>query len=274
MPGNVDYAELLTDFGSATYEKLLPAQEAVLAAYVECQTDKSDVGVELPTGAGKSLIALLIAEAWRQEGRNAVILSGNKVLAKFMEQQANDLGVSVCRREGGREQLSSKDSRAVQRKQAVGVMNYWVYFNQNPSIDPCSLVVMDDAHLAEGPLQSLYSVEINRFDHEDLFERLVVELATRLPHYVSLTDAATGDRTGPGTTEALSFYDQHRIEELLTAIVDGSPLPSDLAYRWGRLRDRLAQCVRSFRVTPCGCVRGCIRSRPTTTTGRRNSVSI
>jgi hypothetical protein len=243
MPGAIDYTGLLAEFGSTVYTQLRPAQETVLRGYRERHFALPDVGVELPTGAGKSLIALLVAEAWRQEGRSAVVLSANKTLARQMEQHAGDLGVEVCLLEGGRDELSSKDLRAVQRTRAVGVMNYWVYFNQNPSIDPCSLVVMDDAHLAEGPLQSLYSVEINRFEHEDLFQRLVDELAIRLPHYVALIDAAGGERHGAGTTEVISFYDQHQVNDMMVAVIDGSPLPSDLAFRWGRLRDRLDRCV-------------------------------
>lgn len=243
MPGAVDYAKLLAELGSNVYQQLRPAQESVLGNYSQEHFALADVGVELPTGAGKSLIALLIAEAWRQEGRSAIVLSANKTLARQMERHAEDLGLEVRLLEGGREELSSKDVRAIQRTRAVGIMNYWVYFNQNPSIDPCSLVVMDDAHLAEGPLQSLYSVEINRFDHGELFQRLVDELAARLPHYVALVDAASGERNGAGSTEVLSFYDQHQIGETLVSVIAGSPLPSDLAYRWGRLRDRLERCV-------------------------------
>lgn len=243
MPGAIDYTELLAEFGSDIYKRLRPAQENVLRSYRKRHFALPDVGVELPTGAGKSLIALLVAEAWRQEGRSAVVLSANKTLARQMEQHADDLGVEVRLLEGGREELSSKDLRAVQRTHAVGIMNYWVYFNQNPSIDPCSLVVMDDAHLAEGPLQSLYSVEINRFDHGELFQRLVDELAARLPHYVALVDAASGDRNGAGTTEVVSFFDQHQINETIVSVIAGSPLPSDLAFRWERLRDRLERCV-------------------------------
>ncbi len=40
-------------------------------------------------------------------------------------------------------------------------MNYWVMFNQAPVADSADLLVIDDAHLAEGALDSLYSVEVD-----------------------------------------------------------------------------------------------------------------
>ncbi len=55
-------------------------------------------------------------------------------------------------------------------------MNYWVYFNQIPNIDPADLLIMDDAHLAEHCLHSLYSVEINKYSHKYLFQTLIAEL--------------------------------------------------------------------------------------------------
>ena len=52
-------------------------------------------------------------------------------------------------------------------------MNYWVYFNQNPAIDPADFLVMDDAHLAEHCLHSLFSVQISAHLHDSLFKTLV-----------------------------------------------------------------------------------------------------
>jgi hypothetical protein len=45
--------------------------------------------------------------------------------------------------------------------QAVGVMNYWVYFNSKPVPKPADLVIFDDAHLAEQPLSSLQTLRIS-----------------------------------------------------------------------------------------------------------------
>ena len=41
--------------------------------------------------------------------------------------------------------------------QAVGVMNYWVYFNSSPRVEPADLVIFDDAHLAEQPLSGMFT---------------------------------------------------------------------------------------------------------------------
>ena len=121
-------------------------------------------------------------------------------------------------------------------------MNYWVYFNQNPVIDPADLLVMDDAHLAEHCLHSLYSVEIDKHQHAELFTSLMIELSARFPEYGVITDALADDTPSISPAELLSFLDQIQVVERIREIIDTSPAlqdDSDLRFRWTRLRDRL-----------------------------------
>jgi len=177
MPGVVDYAALLQELGSTTFTELRPAQEAALKSYAESHGTTPDLAIELPTGAGKSLIALLICEAWRRDGSTVAVLTGNKTLARQMEAEGKALGVPVERFEGAGRSIPLPRRRKYRRAQAIGVMNYWVMFNQNPVIDSADLLVIDDAHLAESALDSLFSVEIDRYAHQTLFDELVRELA-------------------------------------------------------------------------------------------------
>jgi len=50
------------------------------------------------------------------------------------------------------------------------------------------LSAMDNAHLAEHCLRSLYSVEFNKHDHEGLFKSLFAELRDRFPEYSVIPD--------------------------------------------------------------------------------------
>ena len=242
MPTNQNYSEFLKSFRSEKFKELWPAQDYVLGQYANEFKDKTDVAIELPTGAGKTLIALLIAEDWRKENRKVAILSANKTLARQMEMEAQQLGIPAVLMEGRGIDIPSGDKRDYHRANNIAVMNYWVYFNQNPVVDNADLLVMDDAHLSEHCLHSLWSVEIDRYKHNNLFKALVTELVTRFPEYTVLQDALDDNASPTTPPELLSFIDQVSISRRFKEIVDTSPLLEtdiDLKFRWNRLRNFL-----------------------------------
>ncbi len=245
VPGSLDYHAFLASFESSTYTQLRPAQATVLEAYAASFATHEDVGIELPTGAGKSLIALLIAEAWRRDGYSTVILTANKALATKMETDGTALGIPVVRLEGPGRDISSSSVRRISRKQAVGVMNYWVYFNQNPVIDHADLVVLDDVHLADGALQSLFSLSITRREHPVLFERIADFLAREVSNYPAVRHAAAGDDDPTAPTDLLAPHDHLRLIPSIGALIAGAVEggPDDLRYRFERVRDRLERLL-------------------------------
>ena len=238
-----NFVRYLETLDSTKFRHLWPAQKHILNAYDTEFMVTRDVGIELPTGAGKTLIALLIGGKWLNTGKKVVILSANKTLARQMREEAKILGLRVAYMEGRGEDIPAKSRRAYQRANAIGIMNYWVYFNQNPVVDPSDLLVMDDAHLAEHCLDSLYSIMISRKDHKDLFEQLIRELHSRFPDYAVLADAVADEAPPNTTAELLSFIDQAEIAERIKEIIDASPLLDmdvDLKFRWHRLRARIS----------------------------------
>jgi hypothetical protein len=244
MPIDRDYSQFLLSFRSAKFQSLRGGQDHVLREYAAHYGSSPDVAIELPTGAGKTLTALLIAESWRQEGKKVAILSANKTLARQMLAEAHALGIPAVLMEGRGVDIPGSDKRAYQRALKVAIMNYWVYFNQNPVMDPADLLVMDDAHLAEHCLHSLYSIEINKHSHSNLFNTLVTELQARFPEYSVLADAMAQDVPPTSTTELLSFIDQVEVENRIREIIDSSSYlntDTDLKFRWSRIRGSLRE---------------------------------
>ena len=237
-----DFEQYLEDLNSNKFQQLWLAQKHILEDYDTGFRDAKDIGIELPTGAGKTLIALLIGGKWLESGKKVVILSANKTLSRQMKAEAEVLGLPVAYMEGRGEEIPARSRRSYQRAQAIGIMNYWVYFNQNPVVDPADLVVMDDAHLAEHCLDSLYSVMISRKDHKDLFEQLVRELHMGFPDYAVLADAVADDAPPDTSAELLSFIDHIEFVDRFKEIIDASPLSesdTDLRFRWRRLRTQI-----------------------------------
>ncbi|MYW98001.1 DEAD/DEAH box helicase family protein [Amycolatopsis rubida] len=119
-----DFEQNLVDFGSATFTELRPGQAQVLAAYADQHLDTADLAIEMPTGEGKTLLALLIADHALSRGWSVAYLTGTRQLAERVEKEAEDLGLETLR-------FAAKDYGGAKlddyhQAQAVGVMNYWV----------------------------------------------------------------------------------------------------------------------------------------------------
>jgi hypothetical protein len=161
-----------------------------------------------------------------------------------MEAEANELGIPAALMEGTGPSIPARDRRSYHRAQKVAVMNYWVYFNQNPVVDSADLLIMDDAHLAEHCLHSLWSVEIDCYSHSALFKDIVTELINRYPEYRILHDAVDENVLSSTPPELLSFIDQWHVSARIKEIIDASPLLEsdvDLRFRWRRLRNMLCE---------------------------------
>ncbi len=113
-----------------------------MQAYASGDHTLADLAIELPTGGGKTLIALLALEHHRNQGKKVAILTGNKTLARQIEDEARDLGVPIVRFEGRGQDLAPKDLRAYRRSAAIAIMNYWVYVNQNPTVEAADVLVV------------------------------------------------------------------------------------------------------------------------------------
>jgi hypothetical protein len=206
-----------------------------------------DVGIELPTGEGKTLIGLLIADWALDEGLSVAYLTGTRQLADQVMDQAGSLPELVAHRfAGGHYPGAALDD--YHQAQAVGVMNYWVYFNSNPRVEPADLVIFDDAHLAEQPLAGLFTLRINRVAgggrplYETLCDLVLQHTPDGYPTLKALRDGAAPPGSPP---ELVAFNDWAAVAASAADVIGHSDyLERSLDARivWRTLAPNLTRC--------------------------------
>jgi hypothetical protein len=209
------YEELFARHRSARIPSLWPWQSEVLAMYAQTA---GDAAVELPTGTGKTLVGLLAGERFREGGSGPVAyLAGNKQLAQQIERHARELGFPVVRFQGKKETWESRDVRDFNFARAIGVMNYWNYFNASPGIEPAGMLILDDVHLLEGPLRDMFTVSVRKSD--PLCRAILEVIVGRCPYYALADDLLNGvePRRPP---EMLVFPDSADVADQVRDLLD------------------------------------------------------
>jgi hypothetical protein len=232
------YEELFAKHHSKSVPSLWEWQEEVLEQYAS--TD-GDVAVELPTGAGKTLIGLLAAEQHRLEtGEPVAFLAGNKQLAQQVERQAREQKFQVVRFEDPKQEWDRAAVRSFNFGNAIGIMNYWNYFNSSPGVVPAGMVILDDVHLLEGRLREMFTVSLPKSDA--LFKQLLRRIVERCPYYTGAEDLLN-DIASQQPPEMLAFPDSAdlagEVRDLLDAtLVEGT----DRWWAWRDIRSQLEIC--------------------------------
>jgi len=242
-----DPEALFRDLRKRTVPGLHSHQADLLRSYMAVHTQHPDIALQLPTGSGKTLVGLLIAE-WRRRkyGERAVYLCPtNQLVNQVTEQATTKYGIELHAFTGKRTNYNVKHSADWQNAEAIGVTSYSSLFNTNPFFSDASLIILDDAHSAENYVSSFWSVEIERSEpeHKAAYSALAGLIMTVLP-------AADKSRLAPDEEED---NDVQWVEKLPTPTFQGLvpeivPLLDEhtqgtkLRFPWSIIRDSLHAC--------------------------------
>jgi hypothetical protein len=243
-----DFAAALERLAPGAYPQgLRPAQAHVLESFAAGHTSTADLAIGLPTGEGKTLIGLLLADWALDQSMSVAYLTGTRQLAEQVQRQAAPLtDLPVYLFYGGH--YPGAELLAYNEARAVAVMNYWVYFNSSPKAAPADLLILDDAHLAEQPLSDLFTLRLTRTaaGGRELYESacdLVLQAAgDAYPTLKALRDGSAPRSSPP---ELIAFHDWAAIARSAASLISGSaylPANADARIVWEQLEPHLTRC--------------------------------
>jgi hypothetical protein len=206
---------------------------------------ESDVLITLNTGAGKTLVGLLIAQSLVNEGlENVVYLCGTNDLVYQTQKEAEKIGIDCTVRVG-----SNFSNNLFETGKAFCITNYAALFNGLSVIEKKffpKAIIFDDAHVAERVIRDSFTLEVTRKnlqlfkDINLLFEPHFKEMGKR-GDFEAITN---GDRRG-STIMAAPRGVQQRAEELYT-LLRSIANDDKLKYPFNHLKDNLSHCSIVF----------------------------
>lgn len=148
-------------------------QVDLLRLYMEDHQNTPDLAIELPTGTGKTLTGLLLAE-WvrRHTGKRVLYACPTKQLVKQVQATADREGIKAVTLIGRHQDWPMAAQTAFEAAEKVAIVTYNTIFNSNPHVEIADLIIFDDAHAGEQYVGESYAIDINR--QKNLAEYLAV----------------------------------------------------------------------------------------------------
>lgn len=247
--GNLSIENPIAMFNDIRQRKvtgLLGNQTEILNDYIERAAKVSDVAIKVPTGGGKTLIALCIAE-WRRRhlGERVVYLCPTKQLVNQVCSQAEEqYGISVTPFIGSKKEFSPKAKSDYNSASVVAVSTYAALFNTKPFFTDPQTIVLDDAHSAESYIASQWSVRLEKREKTlPVFNAIVALIKTSIPEadYLRL-QCPWSDNEHRHWTEKLPTPTLYAIRTAITSCLDEGLKGLNEEYSWSTIRDHLLGC--------------------------------
>lgn len=240
-------ALLFRELTRRKFPDVLPHQKDMMERYAEDAVKEKDVALQLPTGSGKTLVGLLIAE-WRRKkfDEKIVYLCPTKQLVnQVVEQAFEKYGLNVKGFTGSKHDYPAADKARYKLGNNVAVTTYSSLFNTNPYFAEPDIVIIDDAHAAENYVAKLWTLEINRLDQSQ--ESLHTVICSILKPHIDSTSHSrmTGNwenLSGVKWVDKIPTNVLIDIHEELTEILDEYAEDSGLHFSWVMLREHLKSC--------------------------------
>ena len=221
-------------------------QADLLRSYHQKCRNIHDVAVELPTGAGKTLVGLLIAE-WRRQsfGNRVAYLCPTLQLARQVGSQADAYGIQAHVLVGKQSDYPQREFNEYQLGHAIAVTTYSAVFNTNPRIKDAQTLILDDAHAGENFMVSMWSVEILRSDISGIYHALVRLLRNELDSgfYSDISEHTDWNPSKAGIIELVSAASIRKHANAIRDLLDESLQENrSPRYAWNVVKDHLVAC--------------------------------
>lgn len=242
--------KILLDLSRRKIPGVLLHQGEILKLYASTAADATktpDVAIQLPTGSGKTLVGLLIAEWRRRKFKERVVyLCPTNQLVNQVTEQANfQYGLTVNAFTGHISGFDPTAKAAYQNADSIAVTSYSALFNTNPYFDNAQTIIIDDAHAAENYISKLWTVKIDRYEnkHKALHTALINLIKPFLGNgnwsringkISSIADLTWVDKL---PTQYLSS-----IHDEFQNIIDTHSTKLDIGYSWSQIRSHLMAC--------------------------------
>lgn len=218
-------------------------QGDVLRAYQADHDRAADLALELPTGTGKTLLGLVIAEWVRREGAGPVAYAcPTNQLARQVRDTAEREGVPAVLLVGSAGDWPTADEAAYDSGAAIAVTNYNTVFNSSPKLADPRMIVFDDAHAGEQFVGDKHGVTIKRRRHRDAYGQVLLALSPLLSGL--LLQRLQDDTPDPGAHQQVRLLVPALRPDVLAALDQAlSRLPKPLIYDFAMVRNGLQSCL-------------------------------
>ena len=238
---------LFRDLPRRKHASLFDHQGQVLRTYVAEAATASDVALQLPTGSGKTLVGLLLAEWRRRKNRERVVYlcPTRQLVTQVVGEASSKYGLTVEPFVGQTKSFTPDARAAYENSDRVAVTTYSNLFNTNPFFDRPEIIIVDDAHASENYIADLWTVRIRRYETKD--ETLFKAVASVLKQVVS--DANYARMTG----ESRSLDDVAWVDKISTprladiegefrAAIAANVGQASQRWAWSMISDHLIAC--------------------------------
>lgn len=238
---------LLRELPRRKIPDVMPHQAEIMKAYASSSIDKADVALQLPTGSGKTLVGLLVAEWRRRKFKERIVyLCPTKQLVHQVAEQARDkYGISVETFVGQKRKYSPASKANYSQAERIAITTYSGLFNTNTFFDNPDVILLDDSHASENYIASNWTLRIGRLEksHQALHQSLCNVLSSHLSS-ATMTKLRGDwqDANDKGWVEMLPASIGLKIRDDIVHTLDAHIQNLDLRYPWSLIRDHLDAC--------------------------------
>lgn len=242
--------EMFQDNKLKVIKGILDYQSEMLDNYLKT-TDKSNikyknVAFEMPTGSGKTLVGVLIAEFQRRKyNRKCLFLCPtNQLVDQVCKQCCQQYGIDAISFTGRQSEYPVNSKSKYLLGQAIGVTTYSSFFATNSFFSDADILIFDDVHSSENYIVDNWSLDIQRSEYPTLF----LQVAELLKNILSSSAYSRLQADDPYSCDVIDWNDLiprpklvHKVRDLAQLLREGTK-DTNLIYAWSRIADNLADC--------------------------------